>query len=347
MTDAWLLALPVVAFVIAFAATARFRLYVLSSGRFVDVPNARSSHVVPTPRGGGVAIVIATLAVLPLLGWLDIWTWRTVWGVTGAGALVALIGAWDDVTNLPRTWRLVGHFVAAACAVSMLDAPDTLLEPRLENILWAGAVAALFMVWFLNLTNFMDGIDGIVGVEIVTVCTGGALLYLLVPLGTSYWVGPLILAAATLGFLLWNWPPAKIFMGDTGSGFIGITVAAFALQARSIDAALFWSWLILYAVFVTDATLTVLRRMLRGDRFHEAHRSHAYQHAAQMYGGHKPVTLAVAAINVLWLFPIAVAVALKVLDGRTGLVIAYVPLTVLVLWLRAGAPDARGLVPDR
>ena len=347
MTNAWLLALPVIAFVIAYAATARFRRYVLSSGRFVDVPNARSSHVVPTPRGGGVAIVIAALAVLPLLAWMDVWTWRTVWGVTGAGALVALIGAWDDVTNLPRTWRLVGHFLAAAWAVSMLNVPGVLLGARVENLFLAGAIAALFMVWFLNLTNFMDGIDGIVGVEIVTVCVGGALLYLLTPGETSYWVGPLILAAATLGFLLWNWPPAKIFMGDTGSGFIGITVAAFALQARSIDSALFWSWLILYAVFVTDATLTVLRRMLRGDRFHEAHRSHAYQHAAQIYGGHKPVTLAVGVINVLWLFPIAVAVTLKVLDGRAGLVIAYLPLIVLVLWLRAGAPDARGLVPDR
>lgn len=337
MNPLLLLGLPLIAFVIGYAVTAGFRRYVLSSGRFVDIPNARSSHVIPTPRGGGVAIVIATLAVFPLLGWLDVWDWRLVWGFTGAGALVALIGAWDDAASLSRTLRLVGHLIAAAWAVSLLDGAPNALG---GGVLWAGyAGAALLMVWFLNLTNFMDGIDGIVGVQILTVCIGGALLYLLVPARTNYWVGPLILAAAALGFLIWNWPPAKIFMGDTGSGFIGITVAALALQAGSVDRALLWSWLILYGVFVTDATVTILRRMLRGDPFHEAHRSHAYQHATTIYGGHKPVTLAVAGINVIWLFPIAAAVAVGFLDEGVGLVLAYVPLIALVLWLRAGTSD--------
>lgn len=344
MSQPLLLVLPLIAFGVACAGTAWFRRYVLSSGRFVDVPNVRSSHAVPTPRGGGVAIVVATLVVFPILGWLDVWSWPVVWAFTGAGALVALIGAWDDAANLSRTLRLLGHFVAAAAAVSLLDGIPAALIGRDS---WEGyAVAVLFMAWFLNLTNFMDGIDGIVCVEIITVCLGGALLYLLAPVRTTYWVGPVILAAAALGFLVWNWPPAKIFMGDTGSGFLGITVAAFALQAGSVHPALFWSWLILYGVFVTDATVTILRRMLRGDPFHEAHRSHAYQHAATRYGAHKPVTLAVAGINVVWLFPIAAAVAVGILDGRVGLLLAYAPLIGLVLWLRAGTAEAPALVPD-
>ena len=340
-----LLLLPVIALAVAYGGTAWFRRYVLSTGRFVDVPNARSSHVVPTPRGGGIAIVVATLLVLPVLGWLQVWSWPVVWAFTGAGALVALIGAWDDAANLSRTLRLLGHFLAAGLAVSMLEGISAALLGR--DSPWEGyVVAALFMVWFLNLTNFMDGIDGIVCAEIITVCIGGAVLYLLVPVQTTFWIGPLILAGAALGFLLWNWPPARIFMGDTGSGFLGITVAAFALQAGSVHPALFWSWLILYGVFVTDATVTILRRMLRGDPFHEAHRSHAYQHAASIHGAHKPVTLAVAGINVLWLFPIAAAVAVGLLDGRLGLVLAYAPLVGVVLWLRAGITDAPTLVPD-
>ena len=339
MNPVLLFGLPVIAFVISYATTARFRRYVVASGRFVDVPNERSSHVVPTPRGGGIAIVTATLAVLPVLGWTHVWSWPAVWAFAGAGVLVALIGAWDDVANLSRTLRLVGHFVAAVWAVSLLDTASVALAVR-ET--WIGfAAAAFFMVWFLNLTNFMDGIDGILGVQILTVCGGGALLYLLVPAPTAYWAGPLILAGAALGFLFWNWPPAKIFMGDTGSGFIGITVAAFALQAGSVDPALFWSWLILYAVFVTDATVTLLRRMLRGDPFHQAHRSHAYQHAALVYGGHKPVVLTVAAINVLCLFPLAAAVAVGLLPGLPAVLVSYAVLTALVLWQRGGGIDDR------
>jgi Fuc2NAc and GlcNAc transferase len=173
-------------------------------------------------------------------------------------------------------------------------------------------------------------------VETVTVTLGGALLYAMVIPGAREWTAPLALVGATSGFLVWNWPPAKIFMGDAGSGFLGFVLAVSSLQAGLSRAELFWSWLILLGVFIVDATVTLLRRALRGERFYEPHRSHAYQHAATSCGAHRPVTVAVAAINLAWLLPIAALVAHGRLDGAAAALIAYTPLVFGALWLGAG-----------
>jgi Fuc2NAc and GlcNAc transferase len=127
-------------------------------------------------------------------------------------------------------------------------------------------------------------------------------------------------------------------MGDTGSGFLGITLGILSLHAGAIAPPLLWSWLILLGVFVVDATVTLLRRLLRGERVYEAHRSHAYQQAARR-AGHLRVTLAVALLNVAWLWPIALGVALNRIDGGLGLVTAYAPLVALAVRFRAGLPE--------
>ena len=205
---------------------------------------------------------------------------------------------------------------------------------------WLGfAIAALYLVWMLNLTNFMDGIDGIAGVEAITVCLSAVFLSGVAAPGEHLWIAPLVLASATLGFLMWNWPPAKIFMGDAGSGFLGVMLAALSLQAGWVVNRLFWSWLILLGVFVVDATVTLIRRMARGERFYEAHRTHAYQHAAVHRGAHLPVTVAVGVINLCWLLPVALLVALGWLDGLLGVLISYAPLVVAAVRLKAGRPS--------
>ena len=188
----------------------------------------------------------------------------------------------------------------------------------------------------LNLTNFMDGIDGIAGLETVTVCVCAVLLNKIAAPDKDLWAAPLILASAALGFLVWNWPPAKIFMGDAGSGFLGLMMAALSLQAGWVDAKLFWGWLILLGVFVVDATVTLLYRIMNGERFYEAHRNHAYQHAADRRGAHLPVTLAVGSINLCWLLPMASVVAVGWLDGLLGVLIAYAPLVAIAVQLKAG-----------
>jgi Fuc2NAc and GlcNAc transferase len=139
------------------------------------------------------------------------------------------------------------------------------------------------------------------------------------------------------GFLIWNFPPARIFMGDAGSGFLGCMVATLALWSSHTAPHLFWSWFILGGCFMVDSTVTLVRRVARGERFNVAHRSHAYQYAARRYASHKTVSIAFLVITAGWLFPLAVAVAAGRLDGLTGVAIAYAPLLVLAFRFKAGA----------
>jgi Fuc2NAc and GlcNAc transferase len=320
------------------------RRWALTRRTLLDVPNERSSHATPTPRGGGVAIVIAFLGLLPLL-WADgTLSSDMLVGLCGAGGLVAVIGFLDDQHPVPAVWRLAAHFAAGTWAVVWLGGMPPLAFAGLQlSPEWLMSVlAVIYLVWLLNLYNFMDGIDGIASIEAVTVCVGGALLYVVAAPGVQAWSGPALLTAAVAGFCYWNLPPARIFMGDAGSGFLGVTMGLFSLQAAWVAPELFWAWTILLGVFIADATATLIRRVWRGHRYDEAHRSHAYQRAARKFGAHKPVSLAVGAINLVWLWPLALLVALGYLDGAIGLLIAYAPLLWLVFLLRAGTPDAQG-----
>jgi Fuc2NAc and GlcNAc transferase len=185
----------------------------------------------------------------------------------------------------------------------------------------------------------MDGIDGIAGVEALTTCVGAIAIAFLHAPGSAQWRLPALLAVAVLGFLVWNVPPARIFMGDAGSGFLGVTIGVLALDAGWSAPERLWVWLILLGVFIVDATVTLLRRLARGDRVYEAHRSHAYQQAARRTGSHRVVTLAVGAINLCWLLPWAVVVALGRANALVATAAAYLPLVVAAVALRAGLPD--------
>jgi Fuc2NAc and GlcNAc transferase len=331
--------LPLFAVVgVSFGFTYCLRRYALSRS-LMDIPNARSSHSVPTPRGGGVAIVLSFLLALPLLASLGVVGWELAATLLGAGAGIAVLGFLDDHGHIAARWRLLGHFAAAVWALFWLEGlPPLSFFGFSLDMGWLGhGVAAVYLVWVLNLYNFMDGIDGIASVEAICVCLGGALLYSLSGLAQpTDVVLPLLLAAAVFGFLCWNFPPARIFMGDAGSGFLGITIGILSIQAAWVSPQLLWAWLILLGIFVVDATFTLFRRLLRGDKVYEAHRSHAYQYASRQYGRHLPVTIAVLLINLLWLLPVALWVGVGGIDGLFGLVIAYVPLIALAVKYHAG-----------
>jgi len=340
----WLLLLAVAG--LSLILTGGLRRYALWRS-LLDIPNARSSHSVPTPRGGGVAIVMSFLLALPWMAAAGVASWRLVWALLGAGAGVAVLGFLDDHGHIAARWRLLGHFAAAVWGMFWLGGlPPVTIFGYVHDLAWAGYVlTAVYLVWMLNLYNFMDGIDGIASVEAICVCLSAAVLIALSGPGegaqaAGVWL-PLLLACAVAGFLFWNFPPARIFMGDAGSGFLGITLGIMSLQAAWVAPRLMWSWLILLGVFVVDATFTLLRRLLRGDKIYEAHRSHAYQRAARRYGRHLPVTLGVGAINLCWLLPIALWVATGGVDGAVGLSIAYAPLMVLAMIFQAGQPDVR------
>ena len=322
--------------ILSLVLTAGLRRYALARS-VIDVPNARSSHTVPTPRGGGVAIVLTFLLAMVGLIPSGVEQISTLLALGGGGALIAVIGFMDDHGHIAARWRLLGHFAAAAWMLGWLGGlpPLAMFGWTLDMGWLGGLLAAVYLVWLLNLYNFMDGIDGIASVEAITACLGAAWLYWLSGLGATA-VLPLLLAAAVAGFLYWNFPPAKIFMGDAGSGFIGIVLGGLSLQAAWVSPPMFWCWLILLGVFIVDATYTLVRRLLRGDKVYEAHRSHAYQFASRAYGKHLPVTVAVAALNVCWLLPVAYCVARLGLDGALGVVLAYIPLIVLAVRFRAG-----------
>ncbi|SDX22578.1 glycosyltransferase family 4 protein [Pseudomonas sp. NFACC08-1] len=325
-----------VVFVSSCVLTYGLRSYALFKN-IIDVPNARSSHTSPTPRGGGVAIVISFLLALPILAFYNFIIWPTVWALLVSGSAIAVLGFLDDHGHIAARWRLLGHFAASMWALFWLGGLPalTLFGVELE-LAWLGHILAVFyLVWMLNLYNFMDGIDGIASVEAICACLGASLLYWLAGFD-SLIVVPLALAMSVAGFLYWNFPPARIFMGDAGSGFLGIILGLMSLQAAWASPKLFWVWLILLGVFIVDATVTLLRRMLRGDKVYEAHRSHAYQFASRHYGRHLPVTLAVAVINLFWLLPLAAGVVLWNVDGALALIVAYIPLVMLAVGFHAG-----------
>jgi len=329
--------------VLAWILTAQLRRYALARS-LMDIPNARSSHSLPTPRGGGVAIVIAFLLGLGVAFFAGLGVPAELfYALLGAGLGIALLGFLDDHGHIAARWRLLGHFAAAAWALYWLGGlPPLAVFGGLLQLSWIGHVlAAFYLVWLLNLYNFMDGIDGIASVEAICVCLGGAILYALLETTLLTDLPLLMLAAAVLGFLIWNFPPARIFMGDAGSGFLGIVLGVLSLQAAWISPVLLWGWLILLGVFIVDATLTLLRRLLRGEKVYEAHRSHAYQYASRQFGRHLPVTLAVLAINLFWLLPVAVVVTLGWLDGLFGVLLAYAPLVLLALRFHAGQAENR------
>lgn len=305
--------------------------------KILDIPNERSSHQQPTPRGGGLAFVIGFLVTLPLLTYFSYLSWPICVSLMIAGVVLAILGFLDDIASIKPIWRLLGHILVASELLFTLGGMPAI---RLLGITWEPGLvlngcALMYLVWMLNLYNFMDGIDGIASIQTITVCLGAVLLYALVGL-YELMPFPIILATAVGGFLCWNFPPARIFMGDAGSGFLGIFLGFFSLQAASVMPVLIWSWLILLGVFIVDATLTLSQRLIAKVPVYQPHRTHAYQHASNYFNSHLPITLGVGIINVVWLWPCAVLVALGHIDGFLGMLLAYAPLVLLAFKLDAG-----------
>jgi Fuc2NAc and GlcNAc transferase len=232
----------------------------------------------------------------------------------------------------------VVHAIGAIILIVGIGFPSQIsLFDRTINAGTIGSIlGVLYLVWLLNLFNFMDGTDGIAASEAMFVCVAGAVLNYHVLSDINFSAAAVILAASTIGFLLYNWSPAKIFMGDVGSGYLGIVIGGLSLMAAKQQHELLWVWIILLAVFVSDATITLIRRLLRKQKPHVAHRSHAYQHLAIRFNSHARVSLIVFTVNIVWLLPIAFLVANKQLEGTTGVVVAYVPLLIAALVLGAG-----------
>ncbi len=265
----------------------------------VDVPNKRSAHSTATPRGGGIGIylpVLAIIVVLLLNGGMDSGLAKAL---LCGGLLVAAIGTIDDVAGVPVAIRLAAHFVAAIAAALLILPPGVLGGSPVVLV-----VAVVFIVGMLNIYNFMDGIDGIAGSESAF---GGLAMIVFAASSGIAGLGQLgeVVLGASLGFLLWNWPRAKIFMGDAASGFLGFLFGCIVVACAVRDLKSVWLWMIVLGVFLVDSELTLLVRFLRGERVYQAHSKHAYQNLARLYRSHLKVTTGVNLVNLLWLGPIA------------------------------------------
>jgi Fuc2NAc and GlcNAc transferase len=292
----------------------------------------------PTPRGAGIAIVATFFVGLLILLVNDTISSRDFFTLAAPGLIVALIGRLDDLGRVTSAeLRLVGHFICASIAVWLATGLPAL--PLTESIIdfgVAGDIAAvIYLVWMLNLFNFMDGIDLITGIQTFTTCLGAAIL-LVVSTDSDLWLLVAVMAAAIFGFMYFNLPPAKIFLGDVGSGFIGFTIGAISLVIGKNEPLVAWAMIILLGVFVTDATVTLLRRLLTREHVYVAHRTHAYQHLSKKLNHHLPVSVGVGAINLFFLLPIAWLVSESVIVPIFGLLIAYVPLVIVAVLLKAG-----------
>ena len=331
----------VIAVIAAFAAsaflTSRVRALALSQG-MLDVPNERSSHDLPTPRGGGVAIVLTTTLGIIGLTWTATLTPEMSMALLGGGTLIGIIGFLDDRKRLSARLRLTVHFIAALWGIAWLGGlPPVHLTSHAIWSGWTGYVlGALGIVWTLNLFNFMDGIDGLAACEATFVSWSGALLAVVSGASVAVPALALVFGAACCGFLLWNWPPARIFMGDAGSGYLGYVIAILAIAASGDSSVALVAWLILGGVFFVDATVTLARRILRGERAYEAHRTHAYQWLARRWASHRRVTAIVIAVNMLWLFPCALLATIHEDLAWWILLLALAPLVVAAVAAGAG-----------
>lgn len=275
----------------------------------LDMPNHRSSHVVPTPRGGGLAV---TPLLIVMVGVVFLWSgnaglqqWLMLIAAVGLGTLSWL----DDRHNLSPAIRFACQFMAVIVGIFAIDGPvlQGLVPMWLDRIL-----VVLAWVWFLNLFNFMDGIDGITGVEAGSIGLGIFILALLAPLPEFVDLGYIGLGVLSImtGFLIWNWHPAKLFLGDVGSVPLGFVLGWLLLELAARGA--WMPALILPSYYLLDATFTLIKRGLRGEKVWQAHREHFYQQATRRGMSHARVSVLIALANLALIIVIFVPMDIAV-----------------------------------
>lgn len=313
--------------------TVTFLLAVFLTGRFsrprtlmyiVHQPNARSLHTHPIPISGGVAILGAFFFSIILSSWFYPLN-QIVWWICFSSLLIALISFIDDCQHVSVKYRLSVHFLAASVLLWRTDLWITALT--LPGFTWEWppflqvSISLLFLVWMVNLYNFMDGMDGFAGGMTIFGFGGLAILgglnghFLFMTLN-------LIVISATAGFLVLNFPPAKIFMGDTGASSLGFLAAAFSLWGHHEGLFPLWIILLLFSPFIVDATVTLVRRLIKKERIWVAHKTHYYQRLVQIGWGHRRTVLWEYSLMLLSSGSAIIAPSLPIY-GQRGLLIGW------------------------
>ncbi len=297
--------------------------------KWIDLPNYRSSHVRPTPKSGGAGFVAAySLFVLSMYAGQQLAAEHLL--LVATGLLLAIMGFIDDLRSL-GIWQRIGlQTLAAVIALILLEPVPPVVFPwgAFEPEWLRGLLLVSGLVWLINLYNFMDGIDALAAMEAIFFClalalftgAGGAEAVTTMSLG---------LALAVSGFLYFNLPPARLFMGDLGSNYLGYilgVLGGLAIQSGSVN---IWTLLVLLGVFIVDTAATLLGRMRAKLMWYHAHRSHAYQQAASRLDSHGRVVLFIGLLNVCWLLPLAWLTTVHESWGVIITVVAWIPLYLL------------------
>ncbi len=282
----------------------------------LDIPNERSSHTIPTPQGGGVAIAISWFSGLFYLyetKSLD----SSLFYALLCGIVLSIVSFFDDIYSLSPKIRLLFQAFVSLLGLYFIGGVKEfdLFGFIISNSIFINVFAFFLIIWFINLYNFLDGIDGYAGSEAIFLGIAGYLLY-----QNDLF---LVLIVSVLGFLIWNWQRAKIFMGDTGSTLLGYNVAIFTLYYTNQNPLNFWIWIILFGIFWFDATFTLFRRYKNGEKLLKAHKKHAYQRLTQAGFSHMNVVLFAMMINIF---------LLVVVSFIKNIFIAFI-ITILILYM--------------
>jgi UDP-N-acetylmuramyl pentapeptide phosphotransferase/UDP-N-acetylglucosamine-1-phosphate transferase len=283
----------VILFFFSFILTYSMKNYAIKKS-LVDIPNDRSSHTTPTPHGGGIAIAITWFIGITYLYYINDIN-SSLYFALMVGVVISVVSYFDDLFELSAKVRLVTQSLVAIAGLYFLGGLvsfDVGLF-SVENQIFTNIFAFFMIIWFINLYNFLDGIDGYAGSEAVFLGFAGFLLF-----GGSHF---LVFIFAVLGFLVWNWHKAKIFMGDVGSTLLGYNVAIFTIYYASIESLNLWIWIILFCLFWFDATVTLFRRYRNGEKLSQAHKKHAYQRLNQSGWAHDKIVLFSILVNIMLL----------------------------------------------
>ena len=271
------------------------------------VPNERSLHDSPTPKGGGIAIVLTWyigISILYLSGVME----HNLFFALLSGIMLAIVSLIDDIRGLKPVIRLIVQFITAIIAFSFLHGLRPLVMPQIninyDYIVYP--IAIIGMVWFINLFNFMDGVDGFASLEAIIICS--------VFFVFTWSLATVLLIACITGFLYWNWPRASIFMGDVGSTQLGFILVVFGIYYHNTFEFSILNWIMLTSPFWFDATLTLFRRWRNGEKLSEAHRKHVYQRMVQAGSSHERVNVYLLLINVFIIFLIILYRGFKILQ---------------------------------
>jgi len=274
-------------FFFSFLLTYLIKNYAIKKSMLAEV-NERSSHTTPTPHGGGIALSFTWfvgLIYLYMYNMID----KDIFYALLVGLVISIVSFFDDIFELSPKFRISVQFLSACLGLYFLGGLEKVLI--FENQIVTNVFALLLIIWFINLYNFLDGIDGYAGSEAVFLGIAGFLLF-----NDSLF---LVLIASVLGFLVWNWHKAKIFMGDVGSTLLGYNVAIFTIYYANQEPRNLWIWIVLFGLFWFDATLTLLRRYKNGEKLSQAHKKHAYQRLTQSGWSHSKVVVNAIFVNTI------------------------------------------------